>query len=202
MAFCRAGGAPRVLCHIRGLGRSWRVWRTVSNPLVGPGIGKPRGCGVCCESTFAYRWACSAGSRYLARCGRVSGPKQARFHIGHTVSPGDSQSECVTGRLLLVGDLTIVLPLDYLTSGAAPRGAGPGSTGRREPNSPAPPAMACTCTPGRVGRRRPHLGGCGETGRFGTWVLTSAPGAAVRRLPTSAECRIASTPRGGPGHVS
>jgi hypothetical protein len=138
--------------------------------------------------------------RYLAGCGRVSGSAQTRFHIGHTVSPGDSQSECVTGQLLLASYLTIVLPLDYLTSGAAPCGAGPGSTGRREPNSPAPPAMACTCTPGRVSRRRPHLGGCGETGRFGAWVLTSAQGPAVRRhLPASAECRIAGAAKRRPG---
>jgi hypothetical protein len=41
------------------------------------------------------------------------GSAHGRFHVGHTVSPGNSQSECVTGRLVLAVALTTVLPLDY-----------------------------------------------------------------------------------------
>jgi hypothetical protein len=77
-------------------------------------------------------------SRYLARMHDAAGFWSAHgcFHFGHTVSPGDSQGECVTGRLVLAVALTTVLPLDYLMPGAALCGAGtrPPPGGRPGPN--------------------------------------------------------------------
>jgi len=48
---------------------------------------------------------------------------------GHTVSPTDSQEECVTRRSVLAVLLTNVLQLDYFAPGVSPGAAGIGRYG-------------------------------------------------------------------------
>jgi len=80
------------------------------------------------------------------------GSAQGRFHIGHTVSLGDSQNEWVTGRLLLAVVLTTVLLLDYLTSRCrAVRYRTRLSRGKTRAGLSVPLAMTWACAPVRVG---------------------------------------------------
>ena len=51
------------------------------------------------------------------------------LHPGHTVPPGNSQSEYVTPWLVLAVPLTNVLPRDYLTPNAAHAVPGLAATG-------------------------------------------------------------------------